>query len=46
VTFDGNAVLGAADGEASPYSSGAVGFDMYTSTSPYTVDIENASVSQ
>jgi hypothetical protein len=45
VSYDGNPVLSAADGEASPYSSGAVGFDMYTGASPYTVEIENASVS-
>jgi Bacterial Ig domain len=46
VSFDGNQVLSAADGEATPYSSGAVGFDLYTGSTPYTVNFENASVTQ
>ena len=42
----GTRSLSAADGEASPYSSGAVGFDMYTGTAPYTLSAENVTLTQ
>jgi hypothetical protein len=46
VKYDGNQVISAADGEGSQYSSGAICFDMYTGTSPYTFSAENVTVTQ
>ena len=46
VSYDGTQVLSAADAEASPYSKGAIGFDMYTYSTPYTFSVDNVTVSQ
>ena len=44
VTYDGTQVLNTADAEASPYSSGAIGFGTYTGSTPYTFSVENVMV--
>ena len=41
VSYDGAQVLSAADAEPSPHSSGAIGFDMYTYSTPYTLSVDN-----
>src|SRR5208337_1837309 len=44
VAYDGNQLLETADAESSPYSSGAIGFDMYAESTAYTFSVENAEV--
>jgi hypothetical protein len=46
VSYNGSQVASAADAEASPYSNGAIGFDMFTSSTPFAFALENVTVTQ
>jgi VCBS repeat-containing protein len=44
VSYDGNQVLNVTDGESTQYSSGAFGVDLFADSNPYTLSIENVTV--
>ena len=41
VFYDGNPVLNTTDAEASPYTNGALSFDMYEDSNPYNISFAN-----
>ena len=44
VFYDGNQVISTTDGEATPYTNGAVSLDMYTDATAYVMNVANAEV--
>jgi hypothetical protein len=44
VSFDSNQVISTTDGEATPYTSGAISLDMWTDATGYTMTVDNVAV--